>query len=228
MNFSSKQYSLIVLGGVMFLACIGWLIFMINKGGLKNKRYNWRKQVAMFILKQLGWEISNITDPMDYKKAVIVVAPHTSNWDFFYGMLFKFIHTEMAIRFAIKKEVMFFPLSCLMKRLGAIPIDRFRSICPMRSSMVDKMSSILDKSEHLCLVIAPEGTRKYVKRWKTGFYRVAKNTNVPIILGYMDYKKKEMGLGPVYYPTDDMEKDLEAILNYYRTKTGKYPNQGVI
>ncbi len=77
------------------------------------------------------------------------------------------------------------------------------------------------------MMVTPEGTRKYVPRWKTGFYRVAQEADVPIILGYLDYKKKHAGVGPVFYPTGDYNEDLPKIMDFYRDKTGKYPELGV-
>ena len=193
----------------------------------KNRR-RWIKNFATFVLGKLGWSINNTTDPMLYKKAVVIFAPHTSNWDFMYGMLFKFIYPDASMGFAIKKEWMFFPLSYVMHHLGAIPIDRFRKSVPSHYSTVEYMTKLFQTSDQLCLLISPEGTRKRVERWRTGFYRVAQNAGVPIILGYLDYRRKEIGFGPVYYPTDDLEKDLQEIMAYYRNKCGKYPDQGVV
>lgn len=93
--------------------------------------------------------------------------------------------------------------------------------------MVDAMVHLFDEREELVIMITPEGTRKYVPRWKTGFYHVAKRANVPIVLGYLDYKKKHAGIGPVIYPGDDIDQDLETIMGFYREVTGKYPDQGV-
>ncbi|WP_419241729.1 1-acyl-sn-glycerol-3-phosphate acyltransferase [Cardinium endosymbiont of Nabis limbatus] len=191
-----------------------------------NQKQRWTQKLAIALIKLLGWKINNTTHPTACKKAVIVFAPHTSNWDFVYGMLCKLSHPDVPIKFAIKKEVMFFPLSCLMKMLGAIPIDR-RQIT-RKNNMVAVMAEMLNQTELLLLVIAPEGTRSYVKRWKTGFYRVAEAANVPIVLGYINYAKKEMGLGPIFYLTGNMEQDIASIQDFYRTIPGKYPEKGVV
>lgn len=195
----------------------------------KNPKKPCYQRFACFITSWLGWKIQNITPPEACKKAVVLLAPHTSNWDFIYGMLFRFSYPTIPIRFAIKKEVMFFPLSYLMKVLGAIPIDRRTTAIThaKKPHMVSVMADMLRTTDKLFLLIAPEGTRSYAKRWKTGFYRVAEATNVPIILGYINYAKKEMGLGPLFYPTGDMEKDTKAIQDFYRNIPGKYPEQGV-
>ena len=186
------------------------------------------QKIALLIIRILGWKIYNITLPSACNKGVVVLAPHTSNWDFFYGMLFKFSCPTIVVRFAIKKEVMFFPLSYIMKFLGAIPINR-HAIRPNQGvNMVATMTHMLNESSKLLLLIAPEGTRSYAKRWKTGFYRIAASAQVPIILGYMNYAKKEMGLGPIFEPTGSIEKDIETIKDFYRSIPGKYPMQGII
>ncbi|MBX9889780.1 MAG: 1-acyl-sn-glycerol-3-phosphate acyltransferase [Amoebophilaceae bacterium] len=188
---------------------------------------SWLSRCALYLIKLLGWKIHNITPTTAFDKAVVILAPHTSNWDFVYGMLFRLSHPTLPMRFAIKKEVMFFPLSYLMNALGAIPIDR-QKVAIKENSMVTIMADLLNKADKLLLMIAPEGTRKYAKRWKTGFYRLSEATQLPIILGYINYAQKEMGLGPTFYPTGHIENDILAIQSFYRNIPGKYPEQGVI
>ena len=89
------------------------------------------------------------------------------------------------------------------------------------------MTQLLQEHEKLVRIIAPEGTRGYVSRWKTGFYRIAMQAQVPIVLGYLDYAKKHAGIGPVFYPTGDMEQDIGQIQAFYKDKAGKYPARGV-
>lgn len=199
---------------------------MDSKASSIRQAPSWTQKFAIGLIKLLGWKINNITHLTACKKAVLVLAPHTSNWDFFYGMLFKFSHPDVPLRFAIKKEVMFFPLSCFMNMLGAIPIDRNKTT--KRTNMVAVMAEMFSQTELLLLAIAPEGTRSYAKRWKTGFYRLAEAANVPIILGYINYAKKEMGLGPTFYLTGNIDKDIIGIQDFYRTIPGKYPAQGVV
>jgi len=183
---------------------------------------------AQQIFKILGWKIVGEVPP--HPKAILVIAPHTSNWDFFYGMTTIFIKKAKA-KFAIKKEIMFFPLGTILKWLGAIPIDRGAPtsiINGKRISQVSKMVELLNQQEKMFLIIAPEGTRKYAKRWKTGFYHIAVKAGVPIILGYLDYSKKEAGIGPTVYPTGNIDADIATIKDFYKTKSGKYPDQGVL
>lgn len=199
---------------------------MLSQHSSTKRVEGWICKCARLVIKFLGWKINNMTHPLAWAKAVVVLAPHTSNWDFFYGMLFKLTHPNLPIKFAIKKEVMFFPLSYLMKVLGAIPIDRTQTT--KATDAVSIMSAMLHQAGNVLLVIAPEGTRKYVKRWKTGFYRVAQAADVPVILGYINYSKKEMGLGPSFHITSDMAKDIITIQDFYKKIPGKYPSQGVV
>lgn len=180
------------------------------------------KWLAIHIFKWLGWKaVGDLPNGVD--KMVLVVAPHTSNWDLFYGLCTVFIK-DIPAKFAIKKEVMFFPLGPILKWLGAIPIDRKS---PKKHKQVDMMIDMLQTYPKLVLTIAPEGTRKYAPRWKTGFYYIATHAQIPIALGFIDYEKKQAGIGPIYYPTGDVEQDMEKIKDFYREKIAKYPAQGV-
>lgn len=165
--------------------------------------------------------------PQDLKKAVLVVAPHTSNWDAFYGLLFCFIH-QLPVRFAIKKEALIFPIGPILKWMGAISIDRKSTSVSVdkKVSMVQHMVAMLQQQDALMLIIAPEGTRSRVTRWKRGFYHIALQAKVPLVLSYIDYQQKHIGFGPTVYPTGDMAEDLEQIQAFYQDKVGKYPVQG--
>jgi len=181
--------------------------------------------LALQLFRALGWKLVGDM-PQSIKKAVLVVAPHTSNWDGFYGLLFCFVK-QLPVKFAVKKEAMIFPIGPLLKWMGAIPIDRKRkSKSAKRGSMVQHMTAMLLQKDSLMLIIAPEGTRSLVKRWKQGFYHIALQANVPLILSYLDYQKKHIGFGPVVYPTGDYDKDLQQVQAFYKDKVGKYPEQG--
>lgn len=162
--------------------------------------------------------------PKEIRKAVLVFAPHTSNWDGFYGLGTVLI-SKISIRFTAKKELMFFPLSYLLRKFGAMAIDR-KAIRGKRS-MVDVMVEMFGMHDDLFILIEPEGTRKYVERWKMGFYEIARRANVPIILTYIDYSTKTTGFGPVMYLTGNLEKDLEEIKSFYRNIRGRYPENGI-
>ena len=183
--------------------------------------------LVLKLLQVLGWRLVGDI-PQHVKKAVLVVAPHTSNWDGFYGLLFCFVK-QLPIKFAIKKEAMIFPVGSILKWMGAIPIDRAKKKKSVKSGdgMIQIMASMLRQRDSLMLIIAPEGTRSRVKRWKRGFYYVALEAQVPLVLSYLDYKQRLIGLGPIFHPTGNYERDLQQIQSFYQDKVGKYPDQGV-
>lgn len=152
----------------------------------------------------------------------MVAAPHTSNWDLLYARAAFYI-MGVPLRYTIKKELFFFPLGNLLRALGGIPIDRKNN-----RNMVQKMVELYNNYDQLCILITPEGTRSYSPEWKKGFYHVANEAKVPIVLGYLDYAKKHAGVSQIFTPTGDYEKDLEEIKAFYRTVTPKYPEKGVI
>jgi 1-acyl-sn-glycerol-3-phosphate acyltransferase len=179
------------------------------------------KFISKIILKLFGWHVAGQIPP-HIKKSIMIAMPHTSNWDLLFARCAFFI-MGIDVRFTIKKEAMVGPLGWLLRYLGALPVDRSKN-----NSLVTAMVDILNDSENMVIMITPEGTRKYQPRWRKGFYHAAVGANVPIILGYLDYPKKEAGVGPVIYPTGDIEADMEKIRAFYRTKKGKYPENGIL
>jgi len=178
------------------------------------------KFLSHLIFKVSGWHVQGRI-PRDVKKSIMIAAPHTSNWDFLFARCAFYI-MGVDVRYTIKKEAMVGPLGWLLKNMGALPVDRSKN-----NSLVQGMIDILNNSENMVIMVTPEGTRKYQPRWRKGFYYAAVGANVPIVLGYLDYAKKEAGVGPVFYPTGDVEADIEEIKDFYRSKTGKYPEKGV-
>jgi 1-acyl-sn-glycerol-3-phosphate acyltransferase len=178
------------------------------------------KLLSKAIFAVTGWkQVGSI--PPESKKCVLVAAPHTSNWDFIYARA-AFYLMEIPVRFTIKKESMKTVFGPLLKAMGALPVDRSKN-----NSLVQQMVDIFNQSDQLAIMITPEGTRKYQPRWRKGFYYTALEAKVPILLGYLDYAKKEAGIGPVFIPTGDVEGDIEKIKDFYRTIIPKYPDQGV-
>ncbi len=174
--------------------------------------------LARLILALAGWKIkAHYSDEM--RRSVIIQAPHTSNWDFFIGKL-GFVSKGIPVRFLIKKEAFRFPLGPLVRALGGIPVDRSHS-----SNLVPQIAAMYKEHQKLMIVITPEGTRKLNRNWKKGFYYIASMAQVPIVLGYLDYSKKEGGLGPVFHPTGDYEADLRRIEDFYRNKTARHPEK---
>jgi 1-acyl-sn-glycerol-3-phosphate acyltransferase len=174
------------------------------------------------IFKLFGWKITHYL-PDEIKKCVIIVAPHTSNWDFVFGMgAVKFMNLHA--RFAIKKEWIRFPFKKLMLSSGALPIDRnAKNKSGEQKSTVDLMADLFKTHETLRLVITPEGTRSKMEKWRTGFYHVALKANVPIAFGFMDYKKKECGVDKLIYPTGNFKADMKIIMDFYKNVNAKHP-----
>ncbi len=185
------------------------------------------KQMCRKWFESTGWKVVNAIPekehPDEIQKYVIIGAPHTSNMDFFMGMGVIEI-LKLPIRFTIKKEWMFFPIGNLMRYLGAIPIDRTQNPDNKSTSMVDEMVQILNNStEDIMVLVTPEGTRSRRDKWRSGFYQVALQANVPILFGFIDYKNKKCGIKEVFKPTGDMEADMKHIMAFYQTTNPKFP-----
>lgn len=174
------------------------------------------RTISGIILRLLGWKITG-TVPSHLRKCVIIGAPHTSNMDFFYGRLAYFTF-GVPVKFLIKKEAFQNPLGGLLKRAGGIPVDRGK-----KNNLVEEMAKLFKNSDQLNMIVAAEGTRKLVTQWKRGFYYIALRAEVPILLGFLDYEKKEAGFGPVIYPTGDFDADFKIIEEFYKTKTARHP-----
>ena len=183
------------------------------------------KIIAKIIFFVSGWKVEG-SFPPDLKKAIMVAAPHTSNWDFIFCRGAFYI-MGVPLRFTIKKEWTKGVMGVLIRSIGAIAIDRNAKGGRSKTSSVDLMADLFNERDELIVLVTPEGSRKYAKRWKTGFYRIAEKANVPLVLGYLDYKNKKAGVGPVFYPTGDYDADLIEIKNFYRKITAKYPELGV-
>ena len=173
------------------------------------------QKFSKWIFKMAGWKaVVTIPEPA---KSVICVAPHTSNWDFIIGKLFYWsLHRKSS--FLMKKSWFFFPLGNLLRAAGGIPVDRNK-----RTSVTDQVATEFDEHETFHIAITPEGTRSLVKKWKMGFYHIAVKANVPIQLAYIDYRKKEMGITGIIYPTGDEKADLAKIHAFYKDVTAKNP-----
>lgn len=173
-------------------------------------------QFFILLFRLNGWKIVG-TVPAETKKAVVIAAPHTSNWDFVYALaIFRML--KLKVRYLIKKEVYRFPLSILIKNTGGIPVERSR-----KQNLIEQIIQKLNESEELLVAIPAEGTRKRVDKWKSGFYYAALGAGVPVLPGYLDFKKKEGGFGPPIYLTGNKEEDMGKLRAFYADKMGKYP-----
>ena len=177
--------------------------------------------IAKSLLKLSGWK-ADLTLP-DADKYVLIGAPHTSNWDFPLSILF-FLATGLRFNWVGKHSMFIWPVSGIFKAMGGIPINRNAS-----KGFIDQTAQMIKDSKQFILTIAPEGTRSRTDYWKTGFYYIAQQADVPVALGYLDYSKKTMGIGPSFKPSGNTEQDLKTVQAFYKDVTGKHPeNQGPV
>lgn len=164
--------------------------------------------------------------PAEAQNCIMVAAPHTSNWDFVYAIS-ALDQLHLNPRFTIKKEFNKFPFGSMITSMGALWIDRSNTGDKNnRPSMTQVMATLFYRSaESLCMVVTPEGTRSKTNQWKTGFYYTALEAKVPICLSYMDYKNRQCGVGMCFMPTGIIADDMKIIMDFYSTKTGKFPDQ---
>ncbi len=175
-----------------------------------------KQAISKFFLRATGWRTAS-TEGFELPKCVICVAPHTSNWDFVMGKLF-YTSIGMTAGFLMKSEWFFFPLGRLLKSMGGISVKR-----DTHTSLTDQVSALFKRHERFQVAITPEGTRKHTSEWKKGFYFIALKANVPILLAYIDYRKKEIGTLGIFHPTGDVERDITQIKACYQGITACHP-----
>ena len=172
---------------------------------------------SLLFLKTAGWKLEgNLPVTRQY---VIIAAPHTSNWD---------LPMMLAVVFAFRLKVYFLakhtlfkpPFGIFLRWLGGIPVDRSKT-----NNLVDQAVELFSTHDDLVLIVPPEGTRKRVRYWKSGFYRIACGAQVPIVLGFIDFKQKIAGLGGTHVPNGDFDADLINIQAFYAGITGKNPTR---
>jgi 1-acyl-sn-glycerol-3-phosphate acyltransferase len=170
------------------------------------------------ILRLLGWKMEG-EYPYHLKKMVLIVIPHTSNWDFPLGLLVrKALRSD--IKFLAKKSLFRFPFGGLFRSLGGYPVDRSRS-----QNFVDAVVELIDNQEDMVVCIAPEGTRSRVEKLKSGFYYIARGAQIPIFMVKFDYKEKVIGFAEPFMPFPTYEETLEKLVAFYKGVEGKFPAQ---
>ena len=167
-------------------------------------------------LKLAGWKVDRSGMPAT-DKYMIIAAPHTSNWDFPIGMSLA-IHLKLKAYYIGKHSLFKGPAGPIMRWLGGIPLDRSKA-----NNMVEASIQAYQNNDQMVFAIAPEGTRSWSPKWKTGFYHIAKGANVPIALAYFDFDKKIGGIGKSFIPSGDLEADMAMIEDFYANITGKNP-----
>lgn len=176
--------------------------------------------LATFMMRRRGWRIEGRLP--DIPKFVLIGAPHTSNWDFvlFLGVIFSL---RANVHFMGKAELFHFPYGWFFRYCGGVPVDRKKS-----TGLVEQMVKVSNESKKFILTIAPEGTRHQVVEWKRGFYHIAKNAGIPIVMAVVDGRHKTVRIGQVFHPTEDMEEDMQTIKGYFDGIVGINPRRKYI
>jgi len=172
--------------------------------------------ISKWILALFGWKVNGLYTG-EVKSFVITVAPHTSNWDFVWGILARNVY-RLNAKYLIKNSFFKPGIGWFFRMTGGIPVDRSK-----KSDLTDRIKGMLASGKDLQVVFTPEGTRKRVEKWKTGFYWVAVDSGLPIVMHSIDYEKKEFDTRAPFYPTGDWEVDKLAFEEFYVDKTAGNP-----
>ena len=173
--------------------------------------------VSWLLIRLTGWKMEGKKPPA--RKYVLIAAPHTSNWDFIYTIALAFSF-NIKVYWMGKSGLFKGPMGPWMRFMGGIPVYRDKA-----NGLVQQVADRFNSHSELVVAIPPEGTRGKVGQWKSGFYHVANTAGVPIALGFLDFRNKTGGFGPMFSPTGDFEKDLAKIQAFYKDITGKHPDR---
>ena len=174
---------------------------------------------STWLLRQLGWTI--VGSRPDCPRYIIIVCPHTTNWDFPLGLLVRWA-LGIQVNYIGKHQLFRPPFGFIFRWLGGRPVHRDRP-----NNLVQEVANIFRAEERFVLALAPEGTRSKVQRLKTGFYYIALNAEIPILPVGFDFAKKTVFLDELRYPSGDLDADFERFLTFFRTITPKYPELGI-
>jgi 1-acyl-sn-glycerol-3-phosphate acyltransferase len=172
------------------------------------------RSLARALLRLCGWRV--VGGFADESRMVLLAAPHSSGWDAVWGLIAK-VALGVRIEFMAKKELFWWPLGPVLRHFGAQPTDRSAA-----HGVVGQAAARLREQPQLWYLLAPEGTRKRVTKWKTGFWHIARAAGVPVQCAYFHYPDKTIGLGAVFHMSDDVQGDVERVRDYYRAFQGKY------
>ena len=175
------------------------------------------RRFAQWLLRVGGW--TAVGGVPDVPKAVFIAAPHTSNWDGLWALVYK-VAFDIDVKFFAKHSLFWFPLGNILRALGGIDLDRGKA-----GTAVDEAIRMFETEEQFYFGLAPEGTRKKTKGWKTGFYRIAMGAGVPVYFGMLDYGRRRIGIGERMMLTGDMEADMAVIREYYKGIDGRWPEK---
>ena len=173
--------------------------------------------IAKCLLRLGGW--TAVGEKPAVRKAVFIAAPHTSNWDGIWALIYK-VSMDLDVHFFAKQSLFWFPLGALLRGLGGIPLNRNEP-----GSAVRQAVDAFNENDDFYFALAPEGTRSLRSHWKSGFYRIAMDADVPVVLGFFDYRSKQIGIGPVIELSGDRDTDLATIQSFYGTISARWPEK---
>lgn len=177
------------------------------------------KAISGYILTSiLGWKIKD--EFPDVKKSIVIFAPHTSYYDGLFGKLY-LMYTGINYKFLSKKEFFKFPIKYFFMAFGSIPVYK-------NKEYVNHIVELFNNSTELHIVLSPEGHMAKTPHWKKGFYYMSTKANVPIVVGYIDYKNKEVGIKGVIRDPSDMKETMKEINNMYKDVNAKYPEDFIL
>jgi 1-acyl-sn-glycerol-3-phosphate acyltransferase len=175
------------------------------------------------LLKLMGWKTVPVGPfPVEVRKYVMIVAPHTSGWDFIISVLYRSTLRLERARYLGKKELFRPPFGFIFRWLGGTPVDRSSS-----HNMVDEVVKMFNRKDEFAIALSPEGTRQKVDRLRTGFYNIAKNAGVPIIMVGLDFRNKQVHFSEPLVATDNQQADFEKIIDFFAPIDGKHPELGL-
>jgi 1-acyl-sn-glycerol-3-phosphate acyltransferase len=177
-----------------------------------------KKNLIRALLRITGWKDEGVAPGVP--RCIMVAYPHTSNWDLVFLKAWAILH-DVPLRFMIKDTIMKGFLGKLLSKAGGVPVNRSQ-----RNNLVDQMVATIKNAPAIALCVPPEGTRKKVEYWRSGFYHMALRAEVPVLLSWVDGPRKAFGTGPLLYLTGDMEADLQKMRDYYAPIQGIYPELG--
>jgi len=175
------------------------------------------KLISGLALKLLGWKV--VGNLPQSPRNVVIGAPHTSMHDFVYGILAA-IHIGLKVHLLVKKELFWFPLSSILRFFGGVPVDR-----ASKDNKVDRIAAQIRDAERFNLAMSPEGTRRQVDKWKSGFYYIALAAKVPIVVVALDYGKKEVKICMTLEPSGDFNTDFAKIMSCFEGVVAKHPQK---
>ena len=196
----------------------GRIVLALPGQAPRMPRNRWMEWLGRSVLRLGGWRVAG---PLpDVPKLVLIAAPHSSNWDGIWGFAAK-LALGFEVKVLGKAQLFWWPLGPMLRRLGVIPIDRSSP-----QGTVGQAVDMIRRSERIWYALTPEGTRKRVEKWKSGFWKIAHEAQVPILPAYFHYPDRRIGIGPLFATTGDMAADIAALRAWYAPWIGK--NRGTV